>query len=556
MAHQTVCMRAASGAAVRLRARSDAQGPAARSSGAQPHVSAPRTVGGAALHARSLRGGAAAAALGLSAGAADLSAASALAPSRWFAQAAAAAPRRVRARAAAPRAAASLSVAAAAAAPPCNVLVVGGGGREHALCWRLRRSASCADLFCAPGNAGIAREAGVTCVPAASLRVEDHAAVVAFCAAKRIDLVVVGPEAPLVAGLADALRAAGVLVCGPSASAARLEGSKAFMKDVCAKHGIPTASYAVFTDADAAKAHIAARGAPIVVKADGLAAGKGVVVASSTAEACEAVDAMLLRNAFGAAGARVVIEDILLGEEASFFALVGADGVAVPFVACQDHKAVGEGDTGPNTGGMGAYSPAPVVTPALVDEVMATIVNPTVAAMAAEGAPFSGILFAGLMVSPAGKPQLLEFNVRLGDPETQVLMARMRGDLAALLRGAAAGHTAAAAADNLSWSDDAACCVVLAARGYPGDFARGEVIAGFDAAAAAGAVVFHAGTAADAAGNVVSAGGRVLGVTGTGADTGAAAAAAYAGVDALRWPGGFCRRDIGWRAIARERAKR
>ena len=462
-------------------------------------------------------------------------------------------PRTRRVRAAHPaRAAATSHAVGAAAAAPLNVLVVGGGGREHALCWRLRRSASTADLYCAPGNAGIAREPGVTVLPPSALASEDHAAVVAFCKAKRVDLVVVGPEAPLVAGLADALRAAGVLVCGPSASAARLEGSKAFMKDVCAKHGIPTAAYAVFTDAAKAKAYIMSRGAPIVVKADGLAAGKGVVVASSTAEACAAVDSMLVDAAFGAAGARVVIEDILLGEEASFFALVGADGHAVPLAACQDHKAVGEGDTGPNTGGMGAYSPAPVVTPALVEEVMTTIVHPTVKAMAAEGAAFSGILFAGLMVSPAGEPKLLEFNVRFGDPETQVLMARMTGDLAALLAGAAAGRTAAAAAEHMRWTPDHACCVVMAARGYPGAFAKGEVIGGLDAAAATGATVFHAGTA-DKQGAVVSAGGRVLGVTATGKDTGAAAAAAYKGVDALNWPGGFCRRDIGWRAIARER---
>jgi phosphoribosylamine--glycine ligase len=468
--------------------------------------------------------------------------------------AAAACVRLARPRAQSARASAAGSpTVAAAGASSLNVLVVGGGGREHALCWRLRRSASTADLYCAPGNAGIAREPGVTVLPPSALASDDHSAVVAFCKAKRVDLVVVGPEAPLVAGLSDALRAAGVLVCGPSASAARLEGSKAFMKDVCAKHGIPTAAYAVFTDAQAAKAHIMARGAPIVVKADGLAAGKGVVVASSTDEACAAVDSMLVDAAFGAAGARVVIEDILLGEEASFFALVGADGHAVPLAACQDHKAVGEGDTGPNTGGMGAYSPAPVVTPPLVEEVMETIVRPTVAAMAKEGAPFSGILFAGLMVSPKGEPQLLEFNVRFGDPETQVLMARMTGDLAALLAGAAAGRTEAAAAEHMRWTEDHACCVVMAARGYPGAFAKGEVIGGLEAAAAAGATVFHAGTAFDAQGAVVSAGGRVLGVTATGKDTGAAAAAAYAGVDALKWPGGFCRRDIGWRAIARER---
>jgi len=433
------------------------------------------------------------------------------------------------------------------------VLVVGGGGREHALCWRLRRSASCGTLFCAPGNAGVQAEPGVSCLPA--LDVRDHAAVATFCARERVELVVVGPEAPLVAGLADSLRAAGVLVFGPSAAAAQLEGSKVFMKDLCARHGVPTADYAVFTDAAAARAHAAARGAPIVVKADGLAAGKGVVVAGSVAEAQAAVDAMLLDGAFGAAGAAVVLEEFLPGEEASFFALVGADGVAVPLAACQDHKAVGEGDTGPNTGGMGAYSPAPVLTAAMQEEVMRVCVQPTVAAMAAEGVPFTGVLFAGIMVSPDGRPRLLEYNVRFGDPECQALMARMRGDLAALLRGAAEGRTAEAAAAHLSWSPDAACCVVLAAAGYPGAYAGGEAIGGVEAAEATGAKVFHAGTRRDSpAGPLLSAGGRVLGVTGTGASMTAAAAAAYAGVDALQWPGGFCRRDIGWRAIKREQA--
>jgi phosphoribosylamine--glycine ligase len=551
MAHQAA-VQAASGAAVAPRgARCGAQPPSSRACAA-PRL-APLAARGARLHARSARGGAAAASC--STGAADLRAAASLVGSHAL-SALAPPPRAARRRAAAPaRAASAASSAPGGAAPPINVLVIGGGGREHALCWRLRQAASCRDLFCAPGNAGIAREPGVTCLAPSALAPDNHAAVVSFCAANAIDLVVVGPEAPLVAGLADALRSAGVLVCGPSASAARLEGSKAFMKDVCAKHGIPTAAYAVFTDATAAKAYIKTHGAPIVVKADGLAAGKGVVVAATEAEACAAVDSMLVDGAFGAAGARVVLEALLLGEEASFFALVGADGHAVPLAACQDHKAVFDGDLGPNTGGMGAYSPTPIVTPQLIEQVMASIIRPTVSAMAAEGAPFSGILFAGLMVD-GGVPQLLEFNVRLGDPETQVLMARMDdgADLAALLRGAAAGDTAAAAAAHLRWRDAAACCVVMAARGYPGDFPRGEIIGGLPEAAAAGATVFHAGTAADAAGNVVSAGGRVLGVTAVGADIGAAAAAAYRGVDALRWPGGFCRRDIGWRAIARERA--
>jgi len=430
------------------------------------------------------------------------------------------------------------------------VLVVGGGGREHALCWRLRQSPTCGDLFCAPGNAGVASEPGVLCV---QLDVADHTAVAAFCAARRVRLVVIGPEAPLVAGLADSLRTAGVAVFGPSAAAARLEGSKRFMKDLCAKHGIPTGGFRVFSDAAAARAYVVATGAPLVVKADGLAAGKGVVVAHTTAEALRAVDDMLTGGAFGAAGACVVIEEFLVGEEASFFALVGRDGHAVPLAACQDHKAVGEGDAGAMTGGMGAYCPAPVVTPVLSEAVMRTCIQPTVAAMAAEGCPFSGVLFAGLMVSPSGEPRLLEYNVRFGDPECQTLLSRMTGDLVQLLLGAADGDTRAAAEQHLRWSDQAALCVVVAARGYPGPYAQGERIEGLQAAEAAGAKVFHAGTRADGEGNVLSAGGRVLGVTGTGAGVAAAAAAAYAGVDALRWPGGFVRRDIGYRAIERER---
>jgi len=437
-----------------------------------------------------------------------------------------------------------------------NILVVGSGGREHALCWRLRQSASCGDLFCAPGNAGTAAEPGVRSVPASQLRSDDHAAVLAFCAANRIHLVVIGPEAPLVAGLGDALRSAGVLVFGPSAAAARLEGSKVFMKDLCAKYNIPTAAYATFGDAARAKAHVLAQGAPIVVKADGLAAGKGVVVAQSVEEACAAVDSMLVDGAFGSAGATVVLEECLFGEEASFFALVGADGVAVPLAACQDHKAVGEGDTGPNTGGMGAYCPAPVVTQQMQDAVMATCIQPTVAAMAAEGCPFSGVLFAGLMCpSDGGAPRLLEFNVRFGDPECQALMARMTGDLAALLRGCAEGRTAEAARAHLRWGGDAALCVVVAAKGYPGDFRRGTPIEGLPRAAATGALVFHAGTALDESKQVVSAGGRVLGITAVGKDICAAQKAAYAGVDALGWEGGFVRRDIGWRAVAREQGR-
>ena len=437
-----------------------------------------------------------------------------------------------------------------------NVLVVGGGGREHALCWRLRRSPTCGHLFCAPGNVGVALEPGVVCVPPAQLDVSRHPDVVSFCAKHAVGLVVIGPEAPLVAGLADVLRKAGIPVFGPNQSAAQLEGSKVYMKDLCARHGIPTAGYAVFTDAAAAEAHIRKVGAPVVVKADGLAAGKGVVVAQSVDEAVEAVHAMMTKRAFGDAGAAVVVEDFLVGEEASFFVLVGTDGTCVPLAACQDHKAVGDGDTGPNTGGMGAYCPAPVLTPQHVADVVATCVLPTVAAMAKEGTPFSGVLFAGLMVDgPVVK--LLEYNVRFGDPECQALMVRMTGDLVALLLGCASGRTLEAAKQHLAWGGDASCAVVMAAKGYPGAFAKGEPITGLQAAGATGAVVFHAGTAAGRApGEVVSNGGRVLCVTGVGASVREAAAAAYKGVDAITWPGGFSRRDIGWRAIAREEAAR
>ena len=448
--------------------------------------------------------------------------------------------------------------AAAASAPrpaelgaPLNVLVVGGGGREHALVVALRRSPCVDALFVAPGNAGTAAEPRVASLPREALDTANHGAVVAFCLQKGVGLVVVGPEAPLVAGLADALTAAGVPVCGPSAAAARLEGSKAFMKGVAASAGVPTASHAVFSDADAAKAYITARGAPVVVKADGLAAGKGVVVAATLAEACDAVDSFLVRRTLGDAGARVVVEEFLEGEEASFFALVGTDGVAEPLGACQDHKAVGEGDVGPNTGGMGAYSPTPIVTPALAHVVMDTLVRPTVDAMASAGCPFSGILFAGLMVSPAGGVKLLEYNVRLGDPEAQALLPRFTGDLAALLLGAATGRTREGAAFS-SWAQRSSLCVVVASVGYPGAFATGDAIRGLDAASASGCKVYHAGTRAGEGGGVVSAGGRVLGVTGTGGSIAAAAQAAYAGVDSLDWPGGFCRRDIGWRAIAKE----
>jgi phosphoribosylamine--glycine ligase len=446
--------------------------------------------------------------------------------------------------------AAAAPAAAAAGGAPVNVLVVGGGGREHALCWRLRQSPTCGELFCAPGNAGIAVEQGVRVV---SLDETDHAAVVAFCADNDVGLVVCGPEAPLVDGLADSLIAANVPCFGPTKAAARLEGSKGFLKDLLRKYDIPTAKYERFVDPEAAKAYIRKEGAPIVVKTDGLAAGKGVIVAMDEDTALRAVDDMMVNAAFGAAGAEVVVEEFLDGEEASFFAVVGG-GVAVPLVGAQDHKRVGEGDTGLNTGGMGAYSPAPVLTPALEKVVMETIVQPTVDGMAAEGCPFTGVIFAGLMIKD-GEVKLLEHNVRFGDPECQCLMARMRGDLVDLLLRAANGTLGDA--PEMKWSDDVAAVVVVAASGYPGAYKKGETIKGLDAAnAEEGVKVIHAGTALDEkSGDVVSAGGRVLGVVGTGASVKEATARAYAGVDAIEWKGGFCRRDIGWRAIEREEGK-
>uniref|UniRef100_A0A7S0X3A7 phosphoribosylamine--glycine ligase n=1 Tax=Mantoniella antarctica TaxID=81844 RepID=A0A7S0X3A7_9CHLO len=440
-------------------------------------------------------------------------------------------------------------VVAAADLDKINVLVVGGGGREHSLCWRLRLSPTCGDLFCCPGNAGIVVEEGVQTV---DVNEKDHAAVVAFCEKNAVGLVVCGPEAPLVDGLADSLNAAGVPCFGPSASAARLEGSKGFLKDLLAKYDIPTAKYARFTDPAAAKAYITTQGAPIVVKTDGLAAGKGVIVAMDVHTALDAVDDMMVRSAFGDAGSAIVVEEFLTGEEASFFAVVGG-GMAVPLVGAQDHKRVGEGDTGLNTGGMGAYSPAPVLTPELEAVVMRDIIQPTVDGMAAEGCPFTGVLFAGLMIED-GQVKLLEHNVRFGDPECQCLMVRMKSDLVQLLLKAATG--ALDTLEPLEWTPEVAVVVVMAAAGYPGAYVSGEVIAGLPAADAQNGVkVFHAGTAVDAAGNAVSAGGRVLGVTATGADITQAAARAYRGVDAVAWPGGFVRRDIGWRAIAREKAQ-
>jgi phosphoribosylamine--glycine ligase len=422
-----------------------------------------------------------------------------------------------------------------------HVLLIGSGGREHAIAAALRRSPRLSRLSVAPGNAGIAALADRV-----ALDPEDHAAVVAFCRSNAVDLVVVGPEAPLVAGLVDDLAAAGIRAFGPSREAARLEGSKAFTKAICDEAGVPTAAWARFDDADAALAHLAAVGAPIVVKADGLAAGKGVVVAETLVEAQEAVRACF-SGAFGAAGAEVVIEAMLTGEEASFFAL--SDGTTVlPLAAAQDHKRAFDGDLGPNTGGMGAYSPTPVVDEAMAGRIMDEIVRPTVAALAARGTPFKGVLFAGLMIGPEG-PKLIEYNVRFGDPEAEVILPRLAGDLldlmVAVVEGTLAGRTVA-------FDPRTALTVVLAAKGYPGAYAKGSPIRGVaEAGAMEGVSVFHAGTADGPDGALVSTGGRVLAVTALGADVREAQARAYAAVDAIDWPGGFCRRDIGWRAVAR-----
>ncbi len=423
-----------------------------------------------------------------------------------------------------------------------NVLLIGSGGREHALAWALSGSPLLTRLYCAPGNGGIADFA--TCV---ALDTSDHAATIAFCRATSIDFVVIGPEIPLVAGLSDDLTAAGIKVFGPSKAAARLEGSKGFTKDLCRAYAIPTAAYERFGDAAAAKGYIATRNRlPIVVKADGLAAGKGVIIAQSHAEADAAIDACF-SGAFGAAGAEVVIEEFLEGEEASFFVL--CDGVNIlPLPAAQDHKRVSDGDTGPNTGGMGAYSPAAVMTPDIVQRTLDEIVRPTVTAMVARGTPFRGVLFAGLMVGPDG-PKLIEYNTRFGDPECQVLMMRLKSDLLAALVATADGVLGSF---DLRWHDDAALTIVMAARGYPGTYTKGDEIRGLaQAAAMPGVEVFHAGTRRDGD-RILADGGRVLSVTARGATIAQARDRAYAAVAAIDWPGGFCRSDIGWRAVGRD----
>ena len=417
-----------------------------------------------------------------------------------------------------------------------NVLLIGSGGREHALAWKLARSPRLDRLYAAPGNPGIAELAAVVALDPA-----DHEAVIAFCRKERIGLVVVGPEAPLVAGIVDALSAAGIKAFGPTRAAAQLEGSKSFTKNICAEANIPTAAWRHFRDAGAAASYVRERGAPIVVKADGLAAGKGVTVAASVDEALAAVAAC-----FAAPGAEVVIEECLTGEEASFFVL--SDGTtALPFGTAQDHKRVGDGDTGPNTGGMGAYSPAPVMDDAMVERVMDEIVRPTLAQMARRGTPFRGVLFVGLMLTADG-PKLIEYNVRFGDPECQVLMPRFDGDLLDLMLATVDGGLAGA---RPAWRDEAALCVVLAARGYPGAYEKGTPIGGIDAAQALeGVKVFHAGTATRG-GRLTAAGGRVLGVTALGPTIAEAQKRAYAAVAAIDWPGGFHRSDIGWRAVSK-----
>jgi phosphoribosylamine---glycine ligase len=418
-----------------------------------------------------------------------------------------------------------------------NVLLIGSGGREHALAWALSASPLMTKLYCAPGNAGIAAVA-----QCCNLDIRDHGAIVRFCQEKRIFLVVVGPEAPLVAGLADDLTATGIKVFGPSKAAARLEGSKGFTKDLCRDFNIPTASYRRFAERAAALSYVEAHALPVVVKFDGLAAGKGVSVADTRSAAREAVAAAF------AAGAEVVIEEYLAGEEASFFALV--DGTHVlPLATAQDHKRALDGDQGPNTGGMGAYSPAAVMTPQLIGRTMDTIIEPTVRAMAARGTPFKGVLFAGLMLTEAG-PKLIEYNVRFGDPECQVLMLRLKSDLLAALLATVDGVLNSI---DLRWHADAALTVVLASRGYPGAPAVGTEIRGLEAAAAVENVeVFHAGTARDD-GRLIAVGGRVLGVTARAQTVSEAHRRAYAAVARIDWPGGFYRTDIGWRAMAREK---
>ncbi|KAB2796561.1 phosphoribosylamine--glycine ligase [Brucella anthropi] len=422
-----------------------------------------------------------------------------------------------------------------------RVLLIGSGGREHALAWKLSASPSLTKLYCAPGNPGIA-----TIAELVDIGVDDHQALIAFAKDKKIDLVVVGPEAPLVAGLSDEMRAEGIRVFGPSKAAAQLEGSKGFTKDLCARFDIPTGAYGRFNNAPKAKAYIRQQGAPIVVKADGLAAGKGVIVAMTLDEALDAVDACF-EGTFGSAGAEVVVEEFLDGEEASFFCI--CDGkTALPLGSAQDHKRVGDGDTGPNTGGMGAYAPAPVMTPEIVERTMRELIEPTMRGMAEIGAPFSGILFLGLMIGKDG-PKLIEYNTRFGDPECQVLMMRLNSDLLALINAAVDGKLDEV---SLDWKNQPALTVVMAAEGYPSNVKKGSVIRDLDKLEGIdGVKLFHAGTA-EKDGSIVASGGRVLNITAIADTVAEAQARAYEAVKLIDWPEGFYRSDIGWRAVERE----
>ena len=419
-----------------------------------------------------------------------------------------------------------------------NILILGGGGREHALAWAVKQNPKCDRLIVAPGNAGIAEIA-----ECAELDINDGVQVVVFAEENAVDFVIIGPEAPLAAGVADRLRDAGILTFGPSAAAAQLESSKAFTKEICDACGAPTAAWARFDNADAAKDYIRAQGAPIVVKADGLAAGKGVVVAMDEAQALAAVDEMFA-GAYGDAGAEVVIEEFMEGEEASFFVLCDGDNV-LPIGTAQDHKRVGEGDTGPNTGGMGAYSPAPVMSDTVVARAMDEIIRPTIAEMARRGTPYQGVLYAGFMIQD-GQPRLVEYNVRFGDPECQVLMMRLGAQAFDLMQACAEGRLNEA---QVNWADDHALTVVMAAKGYPGAYEKGSVIGGLDKLPADSSnMVFHAGTAR-IDGKTVANGGRVLNVTARGDTLRDARDRAYAMVDEINWQQGFCRRDIGWRVL-------
>jgi phosphoribosylamine--glycine ligase len=424
-----------------------------------------------------------------------------------------------------------------------KILLLGSGGREHALAWKMAASPLVTKLWCAPGNAGIAREA--ECV---ALDIADHAAVIAFCRREEIDLVVVGPETPLAAGIVDDLSGVGIKAFGPSKQAARLEGSKGFTKALCTEFNIPTGAYGCFTNAADALAYVRQHGAPIVVKADGLAAGKGVVVAMTLPEA-EAAIAMMFDGAFGAAGTEVVIEEYLEGREISFFALCDGE-TAIPLASAQDHKRVFDHDQGPNTGGMGAYSPTPFVTPAIHDRIMAEIILPTVAGMKARGTPFCGVLYAGVMLTAQG-PKLFEYNVRFGDPECQVLMLRMMSDIVPALLASCDGELKHF---DLRWFDEPALTVVMAAKGYPGDYAKGTRIEGLhEAAQIEGVEIFQAGTIAKD-GAIFANGGRVLNVCASGKTVVEARQRAYAAIDRIKWPEGFCRRDIGWQAVEQEQA--